>query len=226
MPLKFYSNPFSAIPSQFCEVSVADRWAPLLTSPLSPIQADARAAPLRPPPARAAPRLRPARSASARRPLGQHFGTARRPAPWPHARNPPPSPTLRHGRQARPRTSSAAPGEHARSRGARLRPRGEGQARKEQRHSASAGARLCLGRTAPPRRNVLRGTRRTDVPSLRSRIRGERCEGEGEGNPSRGVQAQGKEEREVGHGRHERHYRSSVAASIRACEVEIEGGRG
>ncbi|KAG2587867.1 hypothetical protein PVAP13_5NG177181 [Panicum virgatum] len=66
----------------------------------------------------------------------------------------------------------------------------------------------------------------TDVPSLRSRIRGERREGEGEGNPSRGVQAQGKEEREVGHGRHERHCRSSVAASIRACEVEIEGGRG
>jgi len=81
MPLKFYSNPFSAIPSQFCEVSVADRWAPLLTSPLSPIQADARAARRAPPPA--------ARPRSASPPPGaQRHGRARSaflftPAAWP-----------------------------------------------------------------------------------------------------------------------------------------------
>ena len=111
MPLKFYSNAFSAIPSQFCEVSVADRWAPLLTSPLSPIQADARAAPLRPPPARAAPRLRPAPSAMAVRaapPPGDRSSSTSVPPDAQH-----------HGRTratCHPRPCCAMAGRHVRAR--------------------------------------------------------------------------------------------------------------
>jgi len=120
MPLKFYSNPFSAIPSQFCEVSVADRWAPLLTSPLSPIQAYARAARRASPPA--------ARPRSTSPPPGaQRHGRARSaflltPAAWPllllpnsaSARSAPP----RHGPSSSslpPSPRRAAPLRHGRA---------------------------------------------------------------------------------------------------------------